>query len=171
MKQLLLACLVMYLSVNGYAQKKRAPQISTVPEPPHVSAKDNGLSGTLWQLVVDTSGKRTILKFHRMTKTTIAIVQVHFIDAGRFQLSVHTKGSTIRSDGSYEIYPSETGYEEGMVTLAPPSYLSFNKYNNQAPSIEGLKRKIGNSYSVTRFETNEFTLEELPAPIAPAGGG
>ncbi|WP_118976961.1 hypothetical protein [Taibaiella koreensis] len=171
MKQPLLILFALFLSFSVSAQKKQPPLKPPEPiEPPRISMPDNGLSGTLWRLAVDTSGDRTILKFHRMDKTTIATVQVHFIDARRFRLNVQTKSSMLRAEGTYEINPPETASAEDIVMLVPPSNLYFKQYNNQAPAIETLKRKIGNSYMVTQFETDDFKLEEQPGPVMAAPG-
>lgn len=162
MKQLLLLCIVLYLSFNGYGQKK-VPQKNYPPPPPvenfvEKQSVDTRLRNTSWDLTIDTSGNTKRLQLRKVRDAKTSSCLIHFIDEKKFLLTVNTKSCSFKAAGTYTLNFVDAGTED-VVQIGPPNMLSFNQHRNLSRCAEQIKWDIAGSYSPGYYDESGFKLE------------
>jgi len=167
MKQLLLLCIALYCSFNGYGQKKALKK--TRPASPQVKEyKGNRLVNTSWSLVIDTSENGKTLTFSKIKNIKSTSCLIRFTGEKNFLLTVNTSDCIFKAEGTYTLNFIEAG-TEGMVQLGPPNMLSFNHEKKLSRCAEQIMADISDGYSIGYYDESGFILEPLSPIVAPAG--
>ncbi len=162
MKQLLFLCIALYLSFNGYGQKKSPspPQTEAAKEKP---ASDTRLRNTHWNLTIDTSGNTKTLILRKLRNGDQAVYLIHFINKKEFVMTVNIPGCSFKATGTYILNFIDAGTKD-VIQLGTSNLLSFNRQGKLPPCAEQIKDQISGGYFTGSYDEAEFMLEtERPA--------